>query len=205
MTSMKRLTAGAALAIGLLAQGGVQAQPSEFSYQFKGLNAYADFYMLEGCTNTSVYVSGSDDVVHYPGQPRSHTEAVYVSYWIYNGCTDQSSYGSGFTTDAVVSGNISSASVRAVVPVYEWSSGTTRTMTVDVTFDANRDTVSHGVSNYHYRTPAEHVHYRSVGRSVSADAVGTFTLDGTPLLTNASSSYASISLSNSGTVSVYRD
>lgn len=210
MQDIKKAMLAAALAVGFFSQGSAHAEPPNSVFHYKDLSATANFYGSDGCSYTNVYVSGYADAIGTAGGGRpTHSTVVYVDYYINNYCDGTYAYGYGSTTDGTVTGqDLQSAEVRATVPVYEYSStsgSSTGTAGVNLVFTANGNYVSRGESHYTYTTPFERVRNRQVGQSTSANVSGTVTLDGTNLLAGTTSQDASISRSNSGTVTIYRN
>jgi hypothetical protein len=207
MPGLKNSMLAAALAVGFLSQDSAQAAPTQTVLRYKDLSASASFHGSDECSSTDVYISGFTNVSSSRGGPRTSTDGVYASYNTFNWCTGEYTYGFGFTEDASVTGTPRHVDVRATVPIEEYSSEggpVLRTMTVNLSFDANGDYTSHGVNNYTYSTPFERGHYRWVGRSTSADVSGTVTLDGMDLLATTTVRDATIFTSNSGSLTIYR-
>lgn len=167
-------------------------------YQFKGNNASASFYQSDDCSYTSVYVYGFDNATKSgPGAPVSQT-AAYLDYSSYNYCTGASLYGYGYGENVSFTSNkLNSASLNGTFTIYDYNSGGTKTATVNLTWTGTGDTYR-GKYNSSYQGPGYLSKYRSTGSSRDAQVSGNITVDGTDIIANLTTSYASLSTSSSG-------
>jgi hypothetical protein len=167
-------------------------------YQFKGNNASASFYQSDDCGYNSVSVYGFDNSTKSgPGAPVSQTGA-YLYYSSYNFCTETQSYGEGFGENVTFTTNkLNSAALNGTFTVYDYNSGSTKTATVNLTWTGTGDTYR-GKFNSSYQGTGYLSRYRSTGSSRDAQVSGNVTLDGTDIIANLTSSYASLSTSSSG-------
>lgn len=195
---MKTAIAGAVLTALSLSLPAVAATIDK--YQFKGENASASFYQYDECNSTSVYVSAYTSITKSaPGAPTEQMGA-YLDYYNYNYCTGTYSSGSGSSPNATftIDNKLSSATLKGTFAVYDYSSGTTKTADVNLTWTGVGDT-NRGKSQYTYQTPTSTTRYRSVGSDREAQVSGSVIVDGTNLTANTSS-YGYLSSSNSGSV-----
>lgn len=176
---------------------------SATKYQFKGQNASASFYQSDNCSYTDVYVSAFDNVTKSgPGAPTSQT-GVYFYYSSYNYCTGTQFYGDGFSENvSFTSSKLNSAALNATFPVYDYSSGATKTATVNLNWTGTGDTYR-GKSQSRYQGPGYTSSYRSTGSSRDAQVSGSVTLDGTNLIANLTS-YGSLSSSTNGSLEIIK-
>lgn len=171
-------------------------------YQVKGQNAYASFSQYDECSSTYVDVSAFDNLTKAaPGAPSSQVGA-YISYSTYNYCNGAYSYGYGFSDTATVIINNSTASVSGSFTIYDYYSGTSQTGDVNLTWTATGNTYR---SNYHnhYQGPGFLSNYRSKSTSRDAEVTGYVNINGTNVITGLTS-YASLSYSNSGSLTIYK-
>jgi hypothetical protein len=178
-------------------------------YQFKGESASASFSQYDGCNSTYVNVYAFDNVTkNAPGAPTSQKE-VYLYYSNYNYCTGIESYGSGASKNPsfTISNSLQSASLNGSFTVTDYLSGPTvkrapitKTVDVALTWTGAAD-IYRGNNHSHNQGPGYISNFRSVGAYRDAKVAGTLTLDGTDLIANLSS-YASLSSSNSGSLSI---
>src|SRR4028119_1128938 len=193
---MKKVMVGAvlmALSFGLPA---VAATSNQF--QVKGQTADAYFYQSDECNYTSVGVFASDNVSKSgPGAPTAQ-KGAYIYYSNYNFCKGEGSYGDGFAPNATFTSDnsLNSAKVNGTFTLNDYSSGTTKTVDVALTWAGGGDTFR-GNSHSHYQGPRFTSNYRYVGAYRQAQVSGNITLDGKNLISGLSS-YGSLNSSNSG-------
>lgn len=195
---MKKAIAGTVLTVLTLSLPAMAAVTNK--YQFKGNNAYANFYTYDECGYSGVYVSVYNSITKDgPGAPTSQAQAN-LDYYSYNYCTGVYSSGSGSIQNPnfTIDNQLDSATLKGTFTVYDYSSSTTKTADVDVTW-TGLDSSSKGKSTYIYQTPTSITRYRSTGEYRDAKVSGTVTLDGINLIAN-SSSYGSLSSSTNGTL-----
>lgn len=197
---MKKVITGAVLTVLGLSLPAMAAVTNK--YQFKDKNAYASFYTYDGCSSTGVNVSAYNNIVKDgPGAPTSQIVA-YLDYYNYNYCTGTYSSGSGSSPNVnfTVDNALKSASLNGTIAVYDYSSGTTKTADVALTWTATENYSSSSKSSYTYQTPTTISRYRSKGDSSDAQVSGSVMLDGVNIIANQSSSYGSLNSSKSGTL-----
>lgn len=193
---MKTAIAGAVLTVLSLSLPAVAATTTK--YQFKGENASASFSQYDGCNSSSVYVNAfTNRTKDGPGAPTEQMGAD-LNYYNYNYCTGtySSGYGSSPNATFTIDNKLSSATLKGTFAVYDYSSGTTKTADVNLTWTGTGVTSS-GKSDYTYQTPTSITRYRSNGSSSDAQVTGSVTVDGINLINNLSS-YGYLYSSKSG-------
>jgi hypothetical protein len=206
MSDSRRLMMALALTTGLIAAGRPPAAPPQPTVlQFRGLSASAEFSgSLDACTTAYAYISAFTQVSHSRGGPPTRGEGAYVSYSTYNHCTGTSSYASGFSEDAIVSGNRMGLSVSTTALLYDYYTGAYRTAVLELVFTPNGAYSSRESYHSTSTTPFERINFRFNGRYASSDVSGTLTVDGVEVLSPLTLWDASISESNTGTVIIQR-
>ncbi|WP_026736546.1 hypothetical protein [Fischerella sp. PCC 9605] len=200
---MKTAMIGAAFAVLSLSVPALAATTTK--YQVKGESASANFSQYDGCNETSVYVSAYSNITKsQPGAPTSQKEA-FVSYSNYNYCTGEGSYGYGSITNPnfTINNSLSSASLNDTFTVYDYLSGTNKTVNVALTWTGTGDTYR-GNYHSHNQGPGYIYKYRGVGAWRDAQVSGSVTLDGTNLIANLPLSYAQLGSSNSGSLEIIK-
>lgn len=195
---MKKVIAGAVLSVLSLSLPAIAATTDQ--YRLRGESASASFYTYDDCGSTNVYVSAYNNITkERPGAPTSQMSAD-ISYYSYNYCTGTylSGYGSSSNANFTIDNQLNSAALRGTFTVYDYSSQTTKTAEVDLTWTGVGEKSS-GKSNYTYQTPTVVYRSRYNGDSRDAQVAGTVTLDGTNLIANLSS-YGYLSSFRSGTL-----
>ncbi len=199
---MNKTIAGVVLTILSLSLPAVASTTNKF--QVKGQTANAYFYQSDDCNYTSVGVFASDNVTkNSPGAPTSQ-KGAYLYYSNYNFCNGESSYGDGFSPNVTFSSNnsLNSATLNGAIAINDYSSGTTKTVDVALTWTGTGDTYR-GNSHSHNQGPGFTSNYRYVGSYRDAQVSGSVTLDGKNLIANLTS-YASLNSSNSGSIEIVR-
>jgi hypothetical protein len=197
---MKTAIAGAVLTALSLSLPTVAATTDTF--QFKGEHAYAFFGQSDGCSDTGVDVSVYDSVTRSsPGRATPQTEA-YLYYYSYNYCTGTYSSGYGSSSNVTFTSNnqLSSATLNGTFSIYNYTSDTTKTANVALTWTGVGDTFR-GSSHSRYQGPGYTSNERSVGSSRTAQVSGSVTVDGNNLISGLSGAGV-LSSSNSGSVQI---
>lgn len=201
---MKTAIIGASVAALTLASPSSAATDT---FQFRGENAYAQFRQesSDGCASTVVDVWAYNDVVRNEPGPPTRQSRANVSYGTYNWCTGSFSGGYGSSTDVTfnANANLSSASLTATVPVFDYSNGSTKNITVAVNWTGTGE-VSRGRENSSNSGPGYVYRSRYNGSSRQAQASGSITLDGSSLFTNAAANFGYLGSSSSGSVTITR-
>jgi hypothetical protein len=176
-------------------------------YHFRGKTAAMEFYSLDptGCITTSVTVFATESrYQNPPGSPTSGSVGD-VSIYQWNSCTYEDlicATGTFALPDGAfnMAGNLASASLNATGEAYDYCSGTTRPITVAVTWTGDGEVIrGNSHSSYHY--PGSHVSYRSSGQTSDATGGGSLTLGGAPLPLENGFGY----LSNATTGTIYNN
>ncbi|MCX7592700.1 MAG: hypothetical protein N2235_02850 [Fischerella sp.] len=199
---MKKAMIGAAFAVLSLSVPALAATTTK--YQFKGESAYATFSQYDGCNSTYVDIYAFNSITkNQPGAPTSQKEA-FVSYSNYNYCTGEGSYGYGSIANPnfTINKSLNSANLNDTFTVYDYSSGTNKTLNVALTWTGTGDTYR---GNYHSHSqgPGYISKYRGAGASREAQVSGSVTLDGANLIANLSS-YGYLYSSNSGSLEIIK-
>jgi hypothetical protein len=169
-------------------------------YDFKGDNAYADFFTESGCVVTYVSIFATDDRTRSGPEGSASRSGAYASMYQYDSCTWQqlkSAYGYTELAPDAFQLRGQDANLATTVELFDYVSGSSIPVTIDVTWTATGSS-STGISHYLYRSPSFKEIYHSVGTYREASAVGTMTTsDGTNLTPNPTS-YAALASSKSG-------
>jgi hypothetical protein len=177
-----------------------------YKYQFKGDNSFAYFSEFNDCGSTSVEVSVFDSITKDgAGAPTTQKQAnIYFSS--YNYCTGKYSfsYGSVNKPDFTLTGGgaLQSATLKTTIVLND-ASGTKQNADVNLTWTGVGD-ISRGNSHSHYQGPGYMSNYRSNGSWRDAKATGSITVDKTNIIANLPNSYANLTKSNSGSLSITR-
>ena len=195
---------GAALALLALTVPAFAA--NTYKYQFKGDNAFAGFSEFNDCSSTYVEVSVFDSITREgTGAPTAQKQAN-LYYSTYNYCTGQysSSYGSVTNPNFTLAGGgaLQSATLKTTIPLTD-SSGNSKKAEINLTWTGTGD-ISRGNSHSHYQGPGYSSNYRSNGSWRDAKPTGTITVDSTNIIANLPNSYANLTQSNSGSISITR-
>jgi hypothetical protein len=195
---MKKVIAGAVLSVLSLSLPALAAAPEKF--QFRGENASASFYRYDGCSSSSISVYAfTNRTKDGPGAPTEQMGAD-LYYYNYNYCngTYSSGYGSSPNANFTIDNKLNSASLAGTFSVYDYSSGTNKTVDVKVNWTGTDDYSSNSKSHYTYQTPTSITRYSSRGDFRQAQVSGSAILDGTDLIANTSDSYGYLNSSKSG-------
>jgi hypothetical protein len=169
-------------------------------FQFRGDSAFASFSQFDGCISTFVNVDAFNNVSKSaPGAP-SEEKGAFLSYSIFNFCTGIGYSGFGSTKDVnlTINNSLQSASLSGNIPVFDFSTGTNKTATVNLNWTATGD-ASRSKSQNSFQSPNFRSISRSVGTTREASVTGNVVLDGTDLTTNLSS-FGSLNSSNNGSI-----
>jgi hypothetical protein len=186
------------------------SQPTNASaadvFKFKDDSASAFFSSIDpsGCINTGGSVFAFTDSSHSPPGPGSSSAAVLIDLFQYNFCTDtllRSASGSAdlASSDFQVTGNLDSATVYAIVPVYDSVSESTFNVTVDLTWTST-SSLGHQSSHIKVNFQGCHVNLKNNSAFRFAEASGTVS-DGTTNFTPLPSTEATIFLAKGGEIS----
>jgi hypothetical protein len=202
---MKRLLFAmiAVLAI-VLNPGSAQAASASGAqhYDFKGDNAYADFYSESGCVATNISISAGED---RPGAGGVEARSwAYVSVYEYDYCIGQLlkvAYGYTELTPEAFHFGQQGADLAATVELFDDLSWTSSPMTFNIVWTATGSSAT-GINHYVYRSPGFKEIYHSVGTYQQASAVATVTTSDGSNLTPDPTAYAGLSSSKSGYVQI---
>jgi hypothetical protein len=175
------------------ASGGAQV----FKFRGKVVQAYFDSYDASGCAETSAYVTGNVG-------PSGKGDSVSVAVSRYDWCTWTFTYAYGSTTqaDLQVDKELGAASLTATIPAYEYYSGTTSDLAVNLAWTAIGDATSYS-SHSQFRSPEFKVVWNYHGVFRPAEAAGSIS-DGTTNFAPAETYSAEIDDIKSGYVTISR-
>ena len=179
-----------------------------YSYRYSGTTATANFSRpdVTGCVVTETYVFAMD-AVNAVGKVKSPYSWIYVSIYDRDACAGgiiREIYGSTelAPNEFTVAKNLSSASLRATIPVHHVTLGHWGTMEVEIAW-AGTGAAYHGVSQYRDRTPGFMVRDHSVGTQRSAEADGAV-WDAEGDYARGESDYAYVMSTRSGTLVIVK-
>ncbi|HET6519907.1 MAG TPA: hypothetical protein VFG47_08800 [Geminicoccaceae bacterium] len=179
--------------------------PTKFS--FKGETASAYFVSTSDCVETVTYVEAGNGLTRSgPGQKEA-SSWVNASVYQYDFCAEQYlheifGYDSLDAAAFVVSGGGRSATLAATVEAYDYATGSTVTLDLDLSWNAP-GTAFMGHSSYYDRGPSYSYRSKFVGRFRDATAAGTVS-DETTNYTPEPSEGASIGTSTYGEMFITR-
>jgi hypothetical protein len=195
---MKKAIAGAVLSVLSLSLPALAANVER--YQVKGQSASAYFSKYDNCGYSSVSVDAfTNRTKEEQGAPTEQMGA-YLYYYNNNYCTGTYSSGYGYSPNAnfTINNNLNSASLTGTFSVYDYSSGTTKTVDVKVNWTGTDDYSSNSKSSDTYQTPDFLVRSSYKGDSRSAQVSGSAILDGIDLIANTSYSSGTLRSIKSG-------
>ena len=195
---MKKVITGAVLTVLSLSLPALAANVER--YQFKGQNASAYFSKYDNCSFSSISVYAfTSRTKDNPGAPTEQMGAD-LYYYNYNYCngTYSSGYGSSPNANFTINNNLNSASLTGTFSVYDYSSGTNKTVDVNLNWTGTDDYSSNSKNNNTYQTPTSIIRYSFKGDFRQAQVLGSAILDGTDLIANTSDSYGYLNSSKSG-------
>lgn len=185
-----------------------QAAPGQTSqYRFSG--QFADAYFsspdASGCVSTDVYVFGVDGRVKYqPGRPEAQSFAgLFVSRYDY--CTDTLLLAAdGYATlseDALlIDRQLDSATLTATIDAYDYVSGATLPLTIDLAWTGSGDTYRIK-DHFQIKAPGFKLNARFDGTFREGQASGTVS-DGTTNYTPEPAVFASLGAVRYGEVAI---
>ncbi|HEX5838051.1 MAG TPA: hypothetical protein VFY26_09470 [Anaerolineales bacterium] len=148
-------------------------------FKFRGEGASAIFTSVDGsgCVWTDVYLNPNEGVFQSPPGKGTLSSGVYMYITQYDVCTDTqllAAEGSASLADSdfQVFGNLSSATLDAVVTLYDYVSGTYFDVFVDLTWTGT-GSINRQSSNSHFSSPGCKFHSRFNGSFRPAVATGT--------------------------------
>jgi hypothetical protein len=203
--AMKRALVLGALMMSMVLFGAASADAATEVQRFevKGQNASAYFSSVDGtgCIVTYAGVFAGDQVTQSKPQPSTTSSSVYVFLDIVDTCTWTyltSAYGyAELAPDQfVVDKKLSSADLAAAVELYDYVTGASFTVDVDLHWTATGSPTQTGSRSF-YRSPGFSVKYNSKGAFAPASATGTI-LEGSTNYAANPSDYADLSDAQSG-------
>ena len=175
MKNMSKLLIISVLALAVFSQHSTALAGGNF--KFRGDSADAYFSDFDGCVYTDVYVFASDGINQSPPGPGGASSGTSLFIYQYDSCTDtQLLAAEGFASlagpDFQVAGKLSSAALNATVSMYDYVSGTSFDVDVNLTWTGGSET-SRQSSNYHFDSPGCKVNSRFRGTFRSAGVSGS--------------------------------
>jgi|SRR5829696_5920365 len=177
-------------------------------YHFRGEYVYANFYSTDslGCIVTALYLSATNGrLQNDPGRPTTSSSG-YVDMYQYNRCNYYQPIFSGYWSGALADGaidiaaSLSTATLKAVVPVYNYYTGSYQSVSIELTWTAN-DILSRGQSHSIYQSPGSRSSVRYNGTWRGAEVSGSISA-GSGNLTPGTGQ-GSVSSSQNGSVTIY--
>jgi len=203
MKTIIKLLAVLALALATFSQHTTASAGSIF--HFKGKSADAFFSSSDGCVFTDVFVFASEEIFQNPPGPSSASSGANLFISQFDACTgEQLLAADGFASladpDFQVARKLTSATLNATVNVFDFVSGTSFDVFVDVTWTGTGP-LGRQNGNFHFHSPGCNFnsHFNSTFRS--AEASGSVS-DGATNFTPDPSLGASIFSARSGDVVV---
>ena len=175
-------------------------------YKFSGYSASAYFYATDstGCIVTGGTVFVFENISHSPQGPGTSSEDVLIDFFQYDQCTNTtllsaSNSAPAENVDFHVDGDLDSATLTAIVPMFDNVTGTAFDFTVNLSWTGTsaRD---HQSSHYKVNFQGCHVNLKNDSSFRYAEAAGTIT-DGTTNFTPLPSSQGTIFLAKGGEIS----
>lgn len=171
-------------ALTLALAGAASAAVAEtIKYTTKDHHAYAGWHLSDDCSYFSLDVSANEYATRQTGSGPVSGSYVGVYYSSSNWCTGEYHYQYAYG-DGTVKGGAKSVTVQANLESYNYMTGETGAIAVDLIFVGNGEYTSKGVSNFMSTSGPVRTRSRSVGSSESADVTGTVTLNGTDMTTD---------------------
>jgi hypothetical protein len=175
---MKRLLLIVVVAAGLatVAAGGASAATTTQT-QFRGENAIAQLSQREGCVETNAFVFANNGRAKYSGDPTYRESFASVSIFAIDSCSLSplvSAVGAAALApgEFVTQGRFGSASLHATVEAFDYLSGNTFPLRVDLEWSGRGDTIG---TKYHTQStgPGYRITTRFSGTWQQAEASGT--------------------------------
>jgi hypothetical protein len=174
-------------------------------YSFRGKTVQAGFqsYDASGCVETDAYLVGSLSRSGGGGSPGGDAFA-YLAVSQYDYCTGAWMYADGSTSqlDLQVGHKLDAASLTATIPVYDYSTGATRDLSVNVAWTATGDATS-AKNHYVFRSSGLKAVSNFSGEFRPAEASGSIS-DGVTNFAPSETYYAEIDNFRSGSVVIER-
>lgn len=207
-SSRWRLVAVASItAFALAGPATASAATTVAKFSFKGTSALASFYSVDGCIVTEAVVTAVDGEAKNRLTGHTSNSLVDVIAVVYDQCQDTTLryyYGSAIALapeQFTIGQKQSTATLTASVPVYDFISGTTTNLAVDLTWTAISGPVSEK-STYKLVLP-DGSRYQQSFSGIRADASATGTVsDGSINFTPSPSQSAVISSTKSGSLEI---
>lgn len=184
------------------------ASAENYHYQFRGNSAYASFASSDGCVVTWTDVSLYESRYHTPPGPPQQSApglGVYVisyDYCQYRYLNEIYSFAELPAGSFSFGGGLQSAQVNATLEAYDYATGSTVPVTINVTWDGVGE-ASQSSSHNRWSSPNYKAMWRSKGTVRDASASGSVVV-GTVNMTPDPSVWANLSSAQSGSITIYR-
>lgn len=154
-------------------------------YRSKDNSASASFGFPDasGCIWTSIDISVVESMKRFSVENRSFEAYMILSLYIYDKCNGGQRVFSGFSEQSLergvlaFKGNLGGATVSTETALYDWVSGTTRTVEIDLAWTGVGE-IWTGRRRESYLVPGYRQTTRYFGSNRSAEVFGTLLLDG---------------------------
>jgi len=207
MDRILKLLIVAAMTLAIFGEHGTASAGGGGAFRFQGQSAVANFSSIDDseCIVTDVYLWGSDAIVSPTPGPGSPTSAAYVSIERYDVCNDTYLlYATGMTelsdTDFQVAKKYESALLNAPITVYDYESGDSFQVQLDLTWTA-KGPLTHEETHILSRNPGCMMNVHANGLVRSAQVSGTVS-DGVTNFTPEPSQSGEIGSLQSGNVKI---
>jgi len=177
-------------------------------YRFRGQNVSAEWESFNGCLETFTYVFAAESQTHdAPGAP-STTAGVSVGVSVYDYCAGEnllSAFGSATLPEGtrLISGGLQSATIQATVQAYDYISGATVPVTVDLHWEGQGE-ITRSTNRSNYQSSGYRYSLSSSGTSRPASVTGDVTVAGVSYTSPESLFYAALSQSQYGSIFILR-
>ena len=167
----------------------------------KGNSAFAEFESFTDCVGTQAFVNVSDQVSHNPPAAANTSLGVFVGISQFDFCAGTSIkdiFGQSSDATFTVNGSLDAATLVASIPVTDFDSGATGTITVNLTFQGFGP-ISQQVDSNHFRTAGFLLNSHFNGDSRAARASGTLS-DGVTNFAASPTVFADLAANKGGTL-----
>ena len=146
------------------------------SCHFNGNTALVNFFLAspDGCVQTGGFLEVTQNVTHDPPDPAVSGNTVFVSLFQNNFCTQNTLDGFGQASGVSFQADkdLTTASLNATIPVFDFVSGNTFTLIVNLTWQGV-GAVSKMVDSNHFRTQGTIINTHFSGTNRAANVSGT--------------------------------
>lgn len=199
---MKKLLATTIALVVMSAAGIAVAETTK--YTTKGSHVDATWSSYDECSSSYVNVMGSESATRQTKTGPVTGSYVSAYYSFSSWCNDEYTYQSGYASgEGEVAIGPKGATLKATLSGYNYDTGETDTLEVDLTAVGNGEFTSKGTSHDTFSSGTYRYKSRQTGTSESADATGTVVLNGTAIATGEAT-WAGVGKSSYGTMEFYK-